>query len=89
MNKINLLCTDRYLFTPQLREALLTGINPKRCSKYVEKYQQGFYLLFIQILNKQDKSLVYNYIYYEELFCLCLMSFLGQRLLYNTLYNEE
>ena len=39
----------------------------------VIKNKEGIYLIAIRILNKKEKSLVYNYIYYNDLLYLTLV----------------
>lgn len=64
-NKLN---AEKYLFSPQLYNALLNGKFENRDNNYIVKHgtDSGVYLVFIKILNKNDKSLVYNYIYYDK-----------------------
>ena len=37
------------------------------------KNKEGIYLIAIRILNKKEKSLIYNYIYYNDLLYLTLV----------------
>jgi hypothetical protein len=77
----NALDINSCLFTPQLLAALL-GFNKdgytyfKHSSKNhrkIIKNKEGVYLIAIRILNKEKKTLVYNYVYYNDLLYLTLI----------------
>jgi hypothetical protein len=87
---LNQLDVDSCLFTPQLLAALLKC--PVKCSKsqsQVIKNKEGIYLIAIRILNKEEKSLVYNYIYYNDLFYLTLIVYFIVRNYFITKDNHE
>jgi hypothetical protein len=79
--KFNSLDVNNCLFTPLLFSYLLAA--NKDMSTYfkhssnkhskVLKDKEGIYLIVFRVLNKEKKSLVYNYIYYNDLFCLTLI----------------
>jgi len=71
---LNQLDVDNCLFSPELLAALLKC--PVKCSKsqsQVIKNKEGIYLVVFRIINKEKKILVYNYIYYNDLFYLTLI----------------
>lgn len=77
----NSLDVNNCLFTPELIATLLKSNKNestyfKQSSKpnrkiYKNKY--GIYLVAFRILNKEEKSLVYNYIYYNDMLYLTLL----------------
>jgi hypothetical protein len=77
----NSLDINNCLFTPELLTLLLK--SNKDCSTYskhssnkhskVLKDIQGVYLIVFRILNKEKRSLVYNYIYYNDILYLALI----------------
>jgi len=90
MNNINFI-SEQYLFSPELVEALTTGKIPDKNEnvKYIEKNDDSIYLVFIRILNREDKKLVYNYVSYNQLFMTPLIVFLKDRSRYNAEYFSE
>jgi len=71
---LNQLDVDNCLFTPELLAALLKC--PIKCSKsqsQVIKNKEGIYIIVFRIINKEKRILVYNYIYYNDLFYLTLI----------------
>src|SRR5919109_512713 len=69
---INSLDNDNYLFSPELLAALLKPYDNKSNEKIINN-KKGIFLIAIRVLNKEEKSLVYNYIYYDDLFYLTLV----------------
>jgi len=65
----NSLDLNNCLFTPEL-SAYILGHNK---DKKVFKDKQGIYLIAFRVLNKEKKSLVYNYIYYNDFLYLTLI----------------
>lgn len=93
MEYINTLNKDVNLITPELRVALLEGKYESKDNKLIEKhkYGEGLYLIFIKTLNKEDKSLVNNYLYYDTAYVVCLLSYFNNRYIYikfDILQNE-
>lgn len=74
MLNVNCLSKENYLFPPSLRDALLN-------EKLFNNSQIGLapYLIFIKLLNKNNKQLVYNYIRYNDLFTSSLLNYLLNR----------
>lgn len=71
---LNQLDINNCLFTPELLAALLKC--PVKCSKsqsQVIKNKDGIYLIVFRVLNNEKRSLIYNYIYYNDLFYLTLI----------------
>src|SRR2546421_11127693 len=71
---LNQLDVDNCLFTSELLAALLKC--PIKCSKsqsQVIKNKEGIYIIVFRIINKEKRILVYNYIYYNDLFYLTLI----------------
>lgn len=91
-SNINIISAE-YLFSPELVEALITGKLPLAQkydnNKFTNKNDVSLYLVFIRILNKEDKKLVYNYVSYNLLFMMPLMMFLLNRQKYNAEYFSE
>lgn len=77
----NSLDVNNCLFTPELLACLLKGnkdidtyfkhSNNKHSKVFKDK--KGVYLIAFSILNKEKKSLVYNYLYYNDHLYLTLM----------------
>jgi len=75
----NSLDINNCLFTPEL----LTLLLKSNCSTYFKhssnkqgkifKDKEGIYLIAFRILNKEKRSLVYNYVYYNDLLYLTLI----------------
>jgi hypothetical protein len=78
---LNQLDVNNCLFTPELLTYLLRSYKDKstirnhssKSHRKVIKNKEGIYLIVIKILNKKEKSLVYNYIYYNDLLYLTLV----------------
>jgi len=81
LNLCNSLDVDNCLFTPELLAILLrSNKNKSTYFKHLSnkdskmfKDKDGIYLIAFRILNKEKKSLVYSYIYYNDLFYLTLI----------------
>jgi hypothetical protein len=78
---LNSLDINNCLFTPELLAYLLrSNKDQSTYFKHVSnkhskvlKDKQGIYLIAFRILNKEKKSLVYNYIYYNDMLYLTLL----------------
>ena len=81
----NSLDLNNCLFTPEL-SAYLLGHNK---DKKVFKDKQGIYLIAFSILNKEEKSLIYNYIYYNDLLYLSIIVYFLTRNYFITNDNHE
>ena len=77
----NLLDANNCLFTPVLLAMLLRSYKDKftyfkhssNNRRKILKHKEGMYLVAFRILNKEKRSLVYNYIYYNDLLYLTLI----------------
>jgi hypothetical protein len=77
----NSLDVNNCLFTPELLTVLLKSNKDKftyfnqssRHYRKVSKNKEGMYLIAFRILNKEKRSLVYSYIYYNDLLYLTLI----------------
>jgi hypothetical protein len=77
----NQLDVNNCLFTSELLATLLRSYKNKstynlhfsKSHRKMIKNKEGIYLIAIRILNKKEKSLVYNYIYYNDLLYLTLV----------------
>ena len=75
------------LFTPELLTYLLRSykdvstyhIHSSKSHRKLFKNKEGIYLINFRILNKEKKSLVYNYIYYNDLLYLTLIVYFMTR----------
>jgi len=81
----NSLDVNNCLFTPVLLSYLL---ELNKDSK-VFKNKKGIYLIAFRILNKEKKSLVYNYIYYNDLLYLTLLVYFLVRNFFITENDHE
>ena len=88
MTKYNIL-SENYLIGEELYNALLTGRLPEKKVGIEDTNKLFIYLVFIRILNKQDKILVYNYVKYDYLFITPILFFIKNRKLFNSLYFNE
>ena len=71
---LNQLDVDNCLFTPELLAALLKcPVNSSKSQRQVIKNREGIYIITFRIINKEKRILVYNYIYYNDLFYLTLI----------------
>jgi len=94
---LNQLDVDNCLFTPKLLNILLRSYKDEsnylehsnRSFRKVIKNKEGIYLIAISILNKERKILVYNYIYYNDLFYLTLIVYFLVRNFFITKDNHE
>ena len=90
VTKLNQLDVDNCLFTPELLATLLKC--PVKCSKsqsQVIKNKEGIYLIVFRVFNNKKISLIYNYIYYNDLFYLTLIVYLLVRNYFITENNHE
>ena len=93
----NSLDANNCLFTPELLTILLKyNTNESTYFKHssnhnkkVFKDKEGIYLIAFRILNKEEKSLVYNYIYYNNLLYLTLIVYFLMRNYFITRDNHE
>lgn len=93
----NSLDLNNCLLTPELLTVLLKSNKNestyfKQSSKHnkkIYKNKEGIYLIAFRILNKEKKSLVYNYIYYNDLFYLSLIVYFMIRNYYIAEDNHE
>jgi hypothetical protein len=77
----NSLDVNNCLFTPELLTYLLkSNKNESTYFKHLSnkhskvfKDKQGIYLIAFRVLNKEKRSLVYNYIYYNDMLYLTLI----------------
>lgn len=93
----NSLDVNNCLFTPELLTYLLRSykdestyhIHSSKSNKKLIKNKEGVYLIAIRILNKEKKSLVYNYIYYNDLLYLTLIVYFLTRNYFIAKDNHE
>jgi hypothetical protein len=93
----NSLDVDNCLFTPELLAVLLRS-NKDQSTYFkhlsnkhskVFKNKEGIYLIAFGILNKEKRSLVYNYIYYNDMLYLSLIVYFMIRNYFITKNNHE
>lgn len=85
------------LLTPELLTLLLKSNKNEstyfkqssNLKRKIYKNKEGIYLIAFRILNKEKKSLVYNYIYYNDLFYLSLIVYFMLRNHFITRDNHE
>jgi len=97
LSLINSLDVDNCLFTPELLNYLL-GSNKNESTYFkhlsnkhskVLKDKQGIYIIAFRVLNKEKRSLVYNYIYYNDMLYLTLIVYFLLREYFTTENNNE
>jgi hypothetical protein len=94
---LNQLDVNNCLFTPELLAILLRSYKNKstyfyhssRSHRKMIKNKEGIYLIGIRVLNKEEKRLVYNYIYYNDLLYLTLIVYFLIRNHFITNDNHE
>lgn len=89
LNNKNTLYKDRYLISRELHKALeeeRLSVSPSlRTPKTVSK-NLGIYLIAIRLLNKEKGTIIYNYVYYPNIF---LETFLTYVLIRNNIKSLE
>lgn len=76
LNNKNTLYKDKYIISPELHKALEgEKLNDNR---KVSK-DLGIYLLAVRLLNKQEGTIVYNYIYYPSIFLETFLTYIMTR----------
>jgi hypothetical protein len=93
----NSLDAQNCLFTPELLTILLKSNKNKSTyfeqstnhNRKVSKDKEGIYLIAFRILNKEEKSLVYNYIYYNDILYLTLIVYFLMRNYFISKDNHE
>lgn len=94
---LNSLDVNNCLFTPKLLAVLLrSNKNESTYFKHLSnknskifKDKDGIYLIAFRIFNKEKKSLVYNYIYYNNILYLTLIVYFLVRNYFITENNHE
>ncbi len=78
----NIITATNYIITQDLHNSLESGVlHINNCVSNTDVNK--FYILFIKVLNKESKSLVYNYISYPSIFRESFALFIGLRALNN------
>ena len=93
----NSLDVNNCLFSPELLATLLRSNKSKSTyykhlnNKHSKVYNRmnGIYLIVFRVLNKEKKSLVYNYLYYNDMFYLTLLVYFLARNIFITENNHE
>ena len=90
--KSNSLDVNNCLFTPELLAVLFrSNKNESTYFKHLSnkhskvfKDKEGIYLIAFRILNKEKRSLVYNYVYYNDMLYLTLIVYfiIGENILF-------
>ena len=68
-----------YLITPDLQEFLQGGSSNRYDGRFMNKSINGRYLVLIRVLNNETKTIIYNYIFYPEVFNSALLYFLLEK----------
>jgi hypothetical protein len=66
---------SKYLITGELQEVIGTGRSLYEGDRRMVKYETGIYLVSVRALNKDSKTLIYNYVYYPNVFREALLWF--------------
>jgi hypothetical protein len=75
LNNRNVLNPSKYLITGELQEVIGTGRSLYEGDRRMVKYETGIYLVSVRALNKDSKTLIYNYVYYPNVFREALLWF--------------
>jgi hypothetical protein len=97
LSLLNSLDVDNCLFTPELLAVLLRSYKDQSTyfkhasNKHSKVFNQreGIYLIAFRILNQEKKSIVYNYIYYNDMLYLTLIVYFLVRNYFITKNNHE
>ena len=84
-NRLNVLDKNRYLISKKLFDVLL---NEKLSNDKRIKKELGIYLVGFRVLNHEDKSLVFNYVYYPSIFLEAYLAFIAHRNISSIRFNE-
>ena len=87
----NVLSTGLYLINPNLHEFLQGGSSNRYDGRFMARNINGKYLVLIRVLNNKDcKTIIYNYIFYPDIFNPALLYFLLEKKDFrnSTLYSE-
>ncbi len=87
----NVLSKGLYLINPNLQEFLQGGSSNRYDGRFMNKNINGKYLVLIRVLNNNDsKTIIYNYIFYPDIFNPALLYFLLEKKDFrnSTLYSE-
>jgi hypothetical protein len=89
-NYKNNLSEGMYLIDDNLHSFLDKGSSMLLEGKSMVKNLEGYYLVLLRVLNKDSNVIIYNYIFYPDIFRNALLYFLVQRKDYknSTVYNE-
>jgi hypothetical protein len=94
LNNKNTLYKDKYLISTELHKALeeetsfslhSTSVSQQAAPKTVSK-NLGIYLIAVRLLNKEKGTIIYNYIYYPNIF---LETFLTYVITRNNIKSDE
>jgi hypothetical protein len=93
----NSLDNNNCLLTPELLTVLLKSNKNEstyfkqssKLNRKIYKNKDGIYLIAFRIINKEKKSLVYNYIYYNDMLYLTLIVYFLARNSFITENNHE
>src|SRR5271163_3852756 len=93
----NSLDVSNCLLTPELLTVLLKSNKNEstyfkqssKLNRKIYKNKKGIYLIAFRILNKEKKSLVYNYIYYNDMLYLTLIVYFLLRNYFISENNHE
>jgi hypothetical protein len=86
----NFLSSGLYLIDNKLHKFLEDGSSIRYGDKSVVKDIEGTYLVLVRVLNHESKVIIYNYIFYPNIFGYALNYFLFQKqdFINSTLYSE-
>ena len=66
MDTRNVITKENYLISPLICEALVNESKANLDSNNIDNTHKGIYLI-VKVLNRQDKNLVFNYLFYDYL----------------------
>jgi len=75
----NVLSQGLYLINDNLQEFLQGGSSNRYDGRFMDKSLNGKYLVLIRVLNNDSKTIIYNYIFYPDIFNPALLYFLLEK----------
>ena len=82
----NVLSQDRYLISNDLHNVLLTS-KLENSTNTISK-NNGIYVVAVRLLNQENRTLIYNYIYYPSIFIETWVAFLLFRNINSLRFNQ-
>src|ERR1700732_998549 len=82
----NVLSQEKYLISNDLHNVLLTS-KLENSTNIISK-NNGIYIVAVRLLNQENRTIIYNYIYYPSIFIETLVAFLLFRNINSLRFNQ-